>query len=411
MRKALALAALVAGIWMRSGVNGQSREDASLAQLYDQHRWFELRDAIAGRTVAPLYAGAVASAFNQTAAAESLLNRAVRDARTQEEANIAREELAGLYLRLSRSRDMLRIFDDMLAAAPGRADIRNGRDGFEPFRRVPNQTAHVGRRTSFACAVTSNGVTLPARINGKRVDWLFDSGFSNTSLSEGEARALGVSVHRAAVTAGDFSATTQARTGVVDRITISDSELRNVPVVIFPDAHPMWTDLPPGRRGTMGLPVAIALGGISWAKDGTCQLGAEPTGRVAIGESNLALDGESPPVTRTPFEGRMLDITLDTGAKATRLWQRFAVDFPQVAGRGSKGTTEVEQIGGRRQEEIIAIPELRLRVGGFDAVLARAPILVEREGTRTHYGNVGMDVFSQASQVTLDFRRMSIVLR
>ena len=108
----------------------------------------------------------------------------------------------------------------------------------------------------------------------------------------------------------------------------------------------------------------------------------------------------------------MLDFTLDTGAQGgTQLWQRFAAGFPQLMARGSKGTTEVEQIGGRREEEIVVIPVLRLSEGGFDAVLPRARVFVNREGTGIHYGNLGMDVFSQASQVTFDFRTMSIAFR
>jgi hypothetical protein len=412
MPRALTLAVLAICVSVRSGATGRSNNDATLEQLYDQHRWFELRDTIAGGTVAPFYVGAVASAFNQVASAEAFLNRAVREARTPDDANKAREALAILYMQHSRSRDMLRILDDMLTAAPTRADVRNMRDGFERFRRIPNQVVHLGRRTPFVCAVTSSGVTLPARVNGKPVEWLFDSGFSHASVSEGEARTLGIPVHGVSMTAGDFSATTQTQTGVAERIVIGDSELRNVPVMIFPDSHPMWSDRPPGRRGILGLPVAVALGGIGWTKSGTCQLGADPTGRVAIADANMAFDGESPPVTRVRFEGRMLDFTLDTGAQdGTQLWQRFAADFPQVIARGSKSTTEVQQIGGRREEEIVAIPDLRLRVGGFDALLPRARVFLNREGTGMQYGNLGMDVFSQASEVTFDFRRMSIAFR
>lgn len=39
-------------------------DKTALKSLYDQHRWFELRDAIQGQTAPPLYIGAVASAFS-----------------------------------------------------------------------------------------------------------------------------------------------------------------------------------------------------------------------------------------------------------------------------------------------------------------------------------------------------------
>jgi hypothetical protein len=77
-------------------VVAQAPKELSLQQLYERHSWFELRDAIAGRTVPALYAGAVASAFNRTRDAENLLKRAVREASTPEAANNAREVLVNL---------------------------------------------------------------------------------------------------------------------------------------------------------------------------------------------------------------------------------------------------------------------------------------------------------------------------
>jgi hypothetical protein len=62
-----------------SGLIAQTH-DVSLQQLYERHSWFELRDALAGRSAPALYAGGVASAFNRTRDAETLLNRAVREA-------------------------------------------------------------------------------------------------------------------------------------------------------------------------------------------------------------------------------------------------------------------------------------------------------------------------------------------
>lgn len=360
-----------------------------------------------------MFAGTVAAAFNQIGAAERLLGQAVRAAPTPHEANLAREALANLYMRQSRLRDMLRVLDQMLMAAPERDDVRNVRDGFEAFRRLPDQVAtRGGRRTSFACEVAATGITLPAHVNGKPVAWLFDSGFSQVSLSDSEARTLGIPVHAAKMNAGDFSATTRTRTGVAERITIGDGELRHVPVMIFPDSHPLWSDRPPGRQGIVGLPAVVAFGGIGWTKEGRCQLGASPAGPAMTTDAGLAFDGESPPVTRVPFEGRMLYVTLDTGAQGgTEFWQAFATSFPEVAGRGSTTTAAVEQIGGRRQEEILIVPDVHLHLGGLEALLPRARVFVNRPGVGVQHGNLGMDIFSQASRVTFDFRNMSMAIR
>jgi hypothetical protein len=82
-----------------------------------------------------------------------------------------------------------------------------------------------------------------------------------------------------------------------------------------------------------------------------------------------------------------------------------------VAGRGSTTTAAVEQIGGRRQEEILIVPDVRLHLGGLEALLPRARVFVNRPGVGVQHGNLGMDIFSQASRVTFDFRNMSMAIR
>jgi hypothetical protein len=72
MGKATLIGLLILTGWVTS------REAPVLRPLYDQHRWFELRDAVKGQEVAPLYKGAVASAFNDTNTAEIYLHQVIK---------------------------------------------------------------------------------------------------------------------------------------------------------------------------------------------------------------------------------------------------------------------------------------------------------------------------------------------
>jgi hypothetical protein len=107
-----------------------------------------------------------------------------------------------------------------------------------------------------------------------------------------------------------------------------------------------------------------------------------------------------------------LEFVLDTGNQAgTQLWERFARDFPGMVSQGSKTTKQVRQIGGASEREIVVMPELRLRVGGFDSVLQPANVFSKPVGNDLQHGNLGLDVLSQAAEVTLDFQSMSLTLR
>jgi predicted aspartyl protease len=409
MRRLLTVGAFVVALW--SGVFAQASNPPSLQELYEQHRWFELRDAVAGKSVPPLYLGAVASAFNRVADAERYLNQAVREASTPESANEARETLMNLYMRLARSSDIVRVLDDAFAAAPSRSDLRNARQAFESFRRLPNQSARGGQRQPVQCDVTAKGIVLPVVINGRSVRWLFDSAFSHAAMSESEAHMLGISVQGATATAGDLAGgTASMRTAIADRVAIGDSELRNVPVLVFPDSQPPFNEHAPGQRGAIGLPVVLALQGITWQKGGTCQMGSNPSGTVPP-DGNLAFDGVTP-LIRVHYSGKPLEFVLDTGNQAgTQLWERFARDFPELASAGRRGTRVVHQIGGAVEREILTISEIRLRVGGFDSVLRPATIFSKPVGNDFQHGNLGMDILSQAAEVMIDFRTMSLTVR
>jgi hypothetical protein len=61
--------------------------------------------------------------------------------------------------------------------------------------------------------------------------------------------------------------------------------------------------------------------------------------------------------------------------------------------------------------EIIAIPEMRLRAGGFDGVLRPANIFWRPAGNDLQHGILGVDVLSQAAEVMMDFQSMSLTAR
>jgi len=82
-----------------------------------------------------------------------------------------------------------------------------------------------------------------------------------------------------------------------------------------------------------------------------------------------------------------------------------------MADRGAKGVKRVTQVGGARDHELTVLPELALRVGGFETMLKPANVFSRPVGDDRRHGNLGMDLLSQASEVTIDFRTMSLTLR
>jgi hypothetical protein len=359
-----------------------------------------------------LYAGAVASALSDSKNAEKLLNRAIKMAPDSEVADEAHGQLAYLYARLSRNRKVVQQFDRMLQIKPGREELRNARALFAAFSRYPDQSVGKRRFTSVRGAeVSKDGLVIPLSINGKAVNWGIDTGMNISIIGDSEARMLGLTVDNEQAQVADMNGgTTPVRTTIVNRLAIGEVEVRNVPFMVLPDSQPPMNLLPPGKRGYLGLPVVVALQAISWTADGTFEIGFPP-GIQDSTRVNLCFDGLAP-IVRVQFQGRALEFLFDTGNGAgTQLWDRFGEEFKALLKEhGTKSTKKVTQVGGSIDREATVLPELRLSIGKFDTVLKPAFIFSKPVGNDSQYGLFGMDLLSQAREVKVDFRSMTILL-
>jgi len=380
--------------------------------LYDGHRWFELREAIAGRTVDPLYEGAVASAFNDPAAAARALKRAMARAATPVQANDARGLLAIQYIRAGRSADAAPLLEAILAAAPDRDDVSQLRATYGVWRGRPNLEVAARRRASFPCTTGGRGVRIPLTVNGHHVRWQLDTGASISVLSVSEARMLGIDPQGPVGRVGDFAGgQASAQTGVARRVVLGGIEMRDVTMLVVPDSQPPWTDAESGTRGAIGLPMVLAIGSIQWTSAGTCTVPATDGDRHQE-TSSLVFDWFTP-VARIHWDHASLDMMLDTGNEAgTQLWARFARQFaPLLAAHGRPETRRLTQVGGSRMFEVTLISELKLRIGGIDTVLSPAIVYPPPVGNEALHGNLGLDLLRRADAVTIDFKSMAIALR
>jgi hypothetical protein len=388
----------------------QQPDEAQFRQLYDERRWFDLRDAVQGQDAPPFYRAAVASALNRPDEAVGLYEQTIRESSDAATVTAARDALAFLYLREGRIADLLRLADDVLAATPDRADVKGLRDMLAGAGATNQQTLST-KRASFECTTGARGVHLPLTVNGRPVTWLLDLGLNMSVLSESEAAMLGFDlpdVRGEVIDAAGGSAS--ARSARAERMTIGSTELRDVAMGVLADDNPAWSDTEPGGRGIIGLPVALALENVHWTSDGMCETGPV-TRRSSATEGNLVF-GESSALVRVLVEGRPLIFALDTGnVGETQLWAQFAADFPAVVAQGTRDRVRLNQFGGSSEHEVTVLPEVTLQISGFDMVLRSAKVFSAPVGAPGVHGNLGMDLLSRPTDVTIDFQSMTITLR
>src|SRR5205814_6900278 len=74
----------------------------NLKTLYEQHRWFDLRDAIKLQPAPAFYKGAVAAAFKDGKTAEAYLDDAIKAQPNSADAKESHEILGNLHARTGR---------------------------------------------------------------------------------------------------------------------------------------------------------------------------------------------------------------------------------------------------------------------------------------------------------------------
>lgn len=391
-------------------VNTSVDGDAVLKSLYDSHQWFKLRDAIRGQKRQTLYYGAVAAAFNDFPNAERIL-QSVIESGPNESADDARGILISLYGRAGRYRQALAQIEKALAVEPDNASLRNIHLFFASLSQAP-QTVAKRRFSRISFTMKAGNMFIPASINGQPADYMVDTGANFSTISETEAKRVGLTVIESTVAATDAAGgQARFRIGFADRLNVGDVTLRHVAFLLARDDQEPFVELKPGERGVIGLPVLLAFQTMRWKHDGTFEIAFALNSKPGS-KPNMCFEGTQP-VIEGEFRQHYINMFFDTGAVHTRFLPQFARDFADfLKEAGRKDSVRVSGIGNQVDVDAITLPELSVRLSAFDATLRPAQILLKETSPDSRWWHVwaGLDLINQAHVVTLDFPNMTVNL-
>ncbi len=361
------------------------------------------------------YEAVIDAAFNDPAHAEKLLRAVIQADPKSADAAESRQMLEDIFYRAGQYRRLLAELDEELRDKPDDAGLKTSRATVAAFP-WDQSTAELHPSTVHSNAVPGNGnLFIPVSINGKPGEYIVDTDMNMSTLSESEARRIGLTVRNTTHDAGKYrgAAGVQAgyRTTVADELTVGSVRLKHVAFIVVPDDHKPFADLPLGKRGIIGIPVLLAFQTIRWSADGTFEI-AFPSGPRDIAKSNLCFDGLDP-ITEVEFRQRKLEFIADTGDQGSELLSPFARDFaPFINKFGKKQSLQVNGMDGSVEVPGVILPEVILRVGGFPSVLHSARVELQKtaQNSQWYYGRVGMAIYRQAHRVTIDFQSMSLSL-
>lgn len=391
-------------------VSGKQRE-TELKQLYDGREWFRLRDAVLNKDAPELYRGAVACAFHDLKNAEAHLRKVIHAAPRSEDAIEARGLLITVYQLANEYGKAFAEIRALQEADPNERGLDNGAAFFRILERFPRQRAVARGHTTVRGRIYDGNLFVPVSVNGKTANYIIDTGANFSAMPESEARRLGLVVRDARDFHGSDAAGSKVpmRVGVADRLSVGSIRIEHPVFLIVKDDQMPFATLPPDCQGVLGIPVLLALERIRWDQDAGFEIGVAGRGGN-IRDANLCFNGANV-VVNGAFGQDKISFFLDTGATRTRLSPRFAEEFKSLVQQsGSRGTTKVTGVGGSAEVEVIEVPRLQMRIGGFEALLEPATILTKDPGGNAGWYHVwaGIDFFKGAKRVSIDFRAMRL---
>ncbi len=378
--------------------------------MYSAHNWKELGSRLRNTTGLPLYRGAVGVTFNQdTEGSELLLLSLIRSAPHSSEAYEAYEWLSHLYLYRGQYRSLIATMEQRWAAFPEKQERSQEQEGLAGLRGLPNQT--VVQAAPSTLAHDRESIFIPLSIDGNSATYFFDTGAWVSCMSESEAKRLHLQIgNSSGTTSQSAGSQVSFRTAVARNVVIGNTQFRDVSFAIFPDSQEPWSDLAPGRKGIIGIPLLVGLQKVVWEKDGMVKLG-EKSQPFDVQRSNLMFNNDHLVIEAT-VQNQRVSATVDTGAVTTDLYKPFADKFESLLRQfGKKDSTEVRGIGHAEKFDSVTLRELRIRIGNSDTVLSPAHVILKSlVGANCCVGNFGMDLFKQARALEIDFGTMTLRL-
>ena len=241
--------------------------------------------------------------------------------------------------------------------------------------------------------------SVPVSINGKPASYLLDSGAWISTISESEAKRLGLEIRAGSGTLSDPSGKgVTVRTAVAKEVRLGAMRFQDVSFAVLPSED---------RFGILGIPIWCAVRHVKWSSRGTWELGGR-SGSIDRTSRNVVFSGNHL-LLATSVSGTRVFSTLDTGAVDTDLNQNFSEQFPALIQSGTRETREITGVGGTALLTSITVPEVPFQIGPTRVVLRPAHVTLQRTaaiGGSCCIGNIGRDVLAQAGEFALDLSTM-----
>lgn len=393
-----------------------------LKGLYDKKQYFDLRDRLrefqSEKSIELIfYRGAVANKFNASKDSIKLLNHYLKNASPKDEhLKECYSLLADNYVKTyqyAKAADtykkLLRDFANQLDKED-KADYENVAKLWGALSNVPPQKIGFKGNSIIQGVQEPLGLTVPLEINGNKKEFLiFDTGANLSTVTESLAQKLKLQIIETQIDVTSITGEkVKAKLGIAKKLKLGNATAQNVVFIIFPDVALYIKPIPFQINGFIGFPLIEALRKITWTRNNTILISANPQDKS---EQNLALDGLTPLIEGS-FDGKRMAFGFDTGASNSSLYPPFFKAFEaEITKNGMLTSEKITGVGGSKEIKAYLMKDLKMNFAGKDTNFAKVEILTEKttDSSQYFYGNIGRDLIEQFEKMTLNFQTMSVI--
>ncbi len=271
-------------------------------------------------------------------------------------------------------------------------------------------------RTPFT--LQRKGAEYPVRIGNVDGVAQLDTGAAETVLIESTAKAWGVVPSEATVVMHGYSGGAfKGHPAAITELTIGTAKLHNVAVVVVPDADLYIAPIKGQIHALLGLPVLLALGRMTFARDGSLTVTPPASAAVVsgaklwLGDSQLLVQAGTLPGTHGfrfggDHEPRLF--ALDTGSGSSYFTDHYLQEHPHSFSGSPPEMARLAGGGGEVDIPAYAARRVPLWFGEPVVFLSGPHVLSGPIGNEIeHYeGLIGQDVLSGFANYTIDLRAM-----
>ena len=407
---------LVALLWCSSLA---AADLAQLQQLTDHNRLFELRrelqqpGSVGADTL--FYRGIAACRFGHERDGVELLRTFLARKPDLKMLRRADEELADAYQRLGLYKEAAEAWTEALQMTPAGDPEREGNENSQALMvslsGAPPETIEFG--TDVPRKATRNQIgswNVPVQVNSFTGQWIFDSGAGLSTLSESEAKRMGLAVRESkAWVGGSTDKRSPLHVAIARDLQFGPAHVHSVVFLVLSDESLYLAPVRYQIAGILVLPVIRALGSVGISSAGDVRVHAGVA--APVGAPNLFFDGDLS-IVEVDHSQRHLQMLLDTGANETSLYHSFRDGLSREETARIRSKREKRAgAGGAIQIRAEVVPALRFEILGTPVSLKKVSMLPEQPKGENGFrdGVVGMDALWNG--FLLDFDAMRLVIQ